>query len=76
MQQPNARERRVGMAAEMRKVEEVREALLVLHRIARSYPPGHEMRARLESMDMERVLDAVEDDISTRRSDLLHPGGT
>jgi bacterioferritin (cytochrome b1) len=73
---PNAQERRAEMLEEMRKAETVRDALLDLDRITKSYPRGHEMRTRLESMDVQRVLDAVEEDISTSREALLHPRGS
>ena len=73
---PNARERRAGMVEEMHKAETVRDALLELDRITKSYPRGHEMRTRLESLDLQRVLDEVEEDISTSRESLLHPGGS
>ncbi len=61
---------------ELRKAEDVRERLQGLEQVARSYPVGHEMRERLESMNLEQVLQMVEDDIKTLRDDLIHPGGT
>ncbi len=61
---------------ELRKAEDVRERLQGLEQVARSYPVGHAMRERLESMNLERVLQMVEDDIKTLRDDLIHPGGT
>jgi hypothetical protein len=73
---PNAQERRAGMVEEMRKAEKVRDALLDLDRIMQSYPKGHEMRTRLESLDVQRVLKAVEEDIGTSRENLLHPRGS
>jgi hypothetical protein len=69
-------ERRMAMVDELRKAEVVRERLQGLEQVARSYPAGHNMRQRLESMNLERVLEMVEDDINTLRDALLHPGGT
>jgi hypothetical protein len=66
----------MAMVDELRKAEVVRERLQGLEQVARSYPAGHNMRQRLESMNLERVLEMVEDDINTLRDALLHPGGT
>jgi hypothetical protein len=46
-----------------------------LDRVTKSYPEGHDMRVRLESMNPPRVLDTVEEDIDNLREGLLHPGG-
>ncbi len=69
-------ERRAAMVEELRKAEVVRERLLALKQVAESYPDGHDMRVRLESLNLDRVLGMVEDDISTLRDALIHPSGT
>jgi predicted acyl esterase len=69
------RERRAAMLEELLKAERVREKLLALDEVARTYPEGHDMRVRLESMNLARMLDQVQDDIDTRREALLHPSG-
>lgn len=68
-------ERDAASLEELNKAEDVRERLLGLQEVARSYPDGHDMRVRLESLNLDRVLEMVEDDIKTRRDDLLHPVG-
>ncbi len=69
-------ERRRSMMEELRKAEDVRERLQGLEQVAKSYPAGHDMRVRLESMNLDRVLEMAEDDIKTLRDVLLHPGGS
>ena len=69
-------ERRTSMLQELRKAEDVRERLQGLEEVARSYPADHDMRQRLDSMSIGRVLEMVEDDINTLRDALLHPGGS
>jgi hypothetical protein len=64
------------MVDELRKAESVRDNLEGLDRIVRSYPEGHEMRARLEALHLDQALESVEKDIQTLRDALLHPGGT
>ena len=46
-------ERRAEMVEELRKAEVVRERLLALEQVAESYPDGHDMRVRLESLNLE-----------------------
>lgn len=69
-------ERHVLRVEELHKMEDVRERLQGLQQVAMSYPAGHDMRVRLESMNLDWVLEMVEDDIKTLREDLLHPGGS
>jgi hypothetical protein len=69
-------ERHVLRVEELHKMEDVRDRLQGLQQVAMSYPAGHDMRVRLESMNLERVLEMVEDDMKTLRDDLLHPGGS
>ena len=69
-------ERHVLRVEELHKMEDVRDRLQGLQQVAMSYPAGHDMRVRLESMNLERVLEMVEEDMKTLRDDLLHPGGS
>jgi hypothetical protein len=74
--QEEVREREHAMVDELRKAELVRDRLEGVNQIARSYPEGHRMRVLLENLHVDRALRAVEEDISTLRDTLLHPGGT
>ena len=67
-------ERDAADLEELRKMEDVRDRLQGLQQVTRSYPVGHNRRERLESMNIDQVLEMVEDDIKTLRNTLLHPG--
>lgn len=69
-------ERHVLRVEDLHKMEDVRDRLQGLQQVAMSYPAGHHMRARLESMNIDQILELVEDDIKTLRDELLHPGGS
>jgi len=62
------------MAEELRKAELVRDRLEGLARLMGSYPEGHDMRRRLEALDVERALDGVNEDIRVMTNALLYPG--
>ena len=71
-----ANERITTMAEELRKAELVRDRLEGLDRLMGSYPEGHEMRARLEALHVDRALEGVNDDIRVLMDALQHPRGT
>jgi hypothetical protein len=71
-----ANERITTMAAELRKAELVRDRLEGLARLMGSYPEGHDMRARLEALHVDRVLEEVDEDIRLLTDALQHPRGT
>ena len=71
-----ANERIATMAQELRKAELVRERLEGLDRLMGSYPEGHDMRARLEVLHLERALEGVEEDIWVLTDAIQHPRGT
>jgi hypothetical protein len=71
-----ASERITARAEELRKAELVRDRLEGLARLMGSYPEGHDMRARLEALHVERALEEVNEDIRTLMDALQHPGGT
>jgi Cys-tRNA synthase (O-phospho-L-seryl-tRNA:Cys-tRNA synthase) len=71
-----ANERITTMAEELRKAELVRDRLEGLDRIMGSYPEGHDMRARLEALHLERALEGVNEDIRLLMDALQHPRGT
>ena len=71
-----ANERIATMAEELRKAELVRDRLEGLDRLMGSYPEGHDMRARLEALHLERALEGVEEDIRVLTDALQHPRGT
>ena len=70
------RERRMAMAEEIRKLELVRDRLLAVDEVAKSYPEGHEMRARLDDLHVKRVLETVEERLADLWDRTLHPRGT
>jgi hypothetical protein len=71
-----ANERITEMAEELRKAELVRDRLEDLARLMDSYPEGHDMRARLEELHVDRALEAVEEDIRVLTDAIQHPRGT
>ena len=71
-----ANERITTMAEELRKAELVRDRLEGLERLMGSYPKGHDMRARLEALQVDRALEGVNEDIRVMTNTLLYPGGT
>jgi hypothetical protein len=71
-----ANERMTKMAEDLRKAELVRDRLEGLARLMGSYPEGHDMRERLEALDVERALEGVNEDIRIMTNTLLYPGGT
>jgi hypothetical protein len=71
-----ANERITAMAEELRKAELVRDRLEELARLMGSYSEGHEMRARLEALHVDRALEGVNEDIRLLAEALQHPRGT
>ena len=71
-----ANERIAKMAEDLRKAELVHDRLEGLDRLMGSYPEGHDMRARLEALHLERALAGVEEDIQRLTDSLRHPRGT
>ena len=71
-----ANERITAMAEELRKAVLVRDRLEELARLMGSYPEGHEMRARLEALHVDRALEGVDEDIRLLMDTLQHPRGT
>jgi hypothetical protein len=70
-----ANERITMMAEELRKAELVRDKLGDLARLMGSYPEGHDMRARLEALHVDRALEGVNEDIRVLTDALMHPRG-
>ena len=71
-----ANERITEMAEELRKAELVRDRLEDLARLMGSYPEGHDMRARLDDLDVNRALEGVNEDIRVLTDAIQHPRGT
>ena len=71
-----ANERITTMAEELRKAELVRDRLEGLERLMGSYPEGHDMRARLQALHVDRALEGTNEDIRRLTDSLLYPGGT
>jgi hypothetical protein len=71
-----AKERITAMAEELRKAVLVRDRLEGLAQLMGSYPEGHDMRARLDALHVDRVLEGVDEDIQLLTDALQHPRGT
>jgi hypothetical protein len=71
-----ANERITTMAEELRKAELVRARLEDLARLMGSYPEGHDMRARLDALHVDRALEGVDEDIRLLADAIQHPRGT
>jgi hypothetical protein len=71
-----ASERITAMAEELRKAELVRDRLEDLAQLMGSYPEGHDMRARLDALHVDRALEGVEEDIRVLTDAIQHPRGT
>jgi Cys-tRNA synthase (O-phospho-L-seryl-tRNA:Cys-tRNA synthase) len=71
-----ANERITAMAEELRKAELVRDRLEGLVRLMGSYPEGHDMRKRLQALDVDLALEGVNEDIRRLTDALLYPRGT
>src|SRR5215213_2147691 len=71
-----ANKRITTMAEELRKAELVRDRLEGLDQLMGPYPEGHDMRARLEAINLRRALEEVEEDIRTLTDAIRHPQGT
>jgi hypothetical protein len=70
------KKRRLAMAEEIRKLELVRDRLQGVDEISKSYPKGHKMRARLDDLHLERVIEVVDDELQGLWDQTLHPRGT
>ena len=71
-----ARGRLAAMVDQLRKAELVRDRLESLQQLVGSYLEGHDTRALLEELHLERALRAVEEHIGALRDALLYPHGT
>ena len=71
-----ANERITAMAEELRKAELVRDRLEGLAQLMGSYPEGHDMRARLDALHIDRALEGVDEDIQLLTDALQYPRGT
>jgi hypothetical protein len=71
-----ARGRQAAMVEELRKAELVRDRLESLQQLVSSFPEGHDTRALLENLHLDRALRAVEENIGVLQDALLHPRGT
>ena len=71
-----ANERITAMAEELRKAVLVRDRLEGLAQLMGSYPEGHDMRARLDALHIDRALEGVDEDIQLLTDALQHPRGT
>ena len=71
-----ANKRITRMAEELRKAELVRDRLEGLARLMGSYPEGHDMRERLQALDVDLALEGVNEDIRRQTDALLYPRGT
>ena len=65
-----------AMAEELRKAVLVRDRLEGLAQLMGSYPEGHDMRARLDALHIDRALEGVDEDIQLLTDALQYPRGT
>ncbi len=70
------RERRLALADEVRKLEAVRERLLAVYEVTATLPEGHHMRARLENLDLDKVIEELDEDLRDLYDRAAHPRGT
>ncbi len=70
------RERRLTLADEVRKLEAVRDRLLAVDEVAGTLPEGHHMRARLENLNLEKVIEDLDEDLRDLYDRAAHPRGT
>jgi hypothetical protein len=71
-----AANRRITTIEDLRKAELVHDRLAGLDQLMGSYPEGHDMRARLEAINLRRALEEVEEDIRPLNDATRHPRGT
>ena len=71
-----SRDRRLALANEIRKLESVRERLLAVDEVAKTYPEGHDVRTRLENLHLESVVDDLDEDLRDLYDRNAHPRGT
>jgi hypothetical protein len=64
------------MVEQLRKAELVRDRLESLQQLVGYFPEGHNTRALLEDLHLERALRTVEEDIGSLREAILYPRGT
>ena len=70
------RERRLAMAEDIRKLEEVRERLVAVEEVAQTYPEGHHMRVRLENLKLNKVVEDLDEELRDLYDRSAHPRGT
>ncbi|HEV2744943.1 MAG TPA: hypothetical protein VGV91_17435 [Rubrobacter sp.] len=70
------RERRLALAEEVRKLEVVRERLVAVDEVTGTLPEGHHMRARLENLNLEKVIEGRDEDLRDLYDRAAHPRGT
>jgi len=70
-----AANRRITTIEDLRKAELVHDRLAGLDQLMGSYPEGHDMRARLEAINLRRALEEVEEDIRPLNDATRHPRG-
>ena len=71
-----AANRRITTIEDLRKAELVHDRLAGLDQLMGSYPEGHDMRARLEAINLRRALEEVEEDIRPLTDATRHRRGT
>ena len=71
-----ARERRLAMADDIRKLETVRERLVAVEEVAQTYPEGHHLRVRLENLKLNKVVEDLDEELRDLYDRSAHPRGT
>ena len=75
-EQQDAIERQEKMVEELRRAELMRYVLQNLRQTTMSYPEGHAYRGLIETLQLDRALGVVEEDIRNLQDHLIHPRGT
>lgn len=70
------RERRLALADDIRKLEAVRERLLAVDEVAKTYPAGHKTRVRLEDLHLDRLVEELDEELRDLYDRSAHPRGT
>ena len=70
------RERRLALANDIRNLEAVRERLLAVDEISRTYPEGHHVRTRLENLHLESVIQELDEQLRELYDRTAYPRGT
>ena len=70
------RKRRLALANDISNLEAVRERLLAVEEVTRTYPEGHRIRVRLENLHLDEILKDLDAELRDLYDRTAHPRGT